>query len=157
MRDSPSYWSVSNLELSHAGQGISVNYTSAGHEGLRFTNLYVHDVDKITFGQPQQSDFAIYTSGAITISATAGSFTLSPGQYYLRDVVIDGVEGYKTSPVAITGLTPDGLNVGTSDDGAIQDVVIKNSYFHVSTGAYGFQSVTNLKIISTWSEADSSC
>jgi hypothetical protein len=46
------YWIVRNLELSDAGHGVTVFYDGSNHNGLTFSGLYIHDVNKIYHGFP---------------------------------------------------------------------------------------------------------
>ncbi len=145
MRDSPSYWTVQNLELSHAGDGIRVNFTSPGHEGLRFRNLYIHDINAIVEGSPGQSDYGIYWSTAITL----GSNGFNPGTgYVVRDVVIENVETAFTTPISFQGPNYDNI-LGCGDPPSAQpDITIRNNYFHDAIGNLSFQCTSNLRFIS---------
>jgi len=42
--NNPSYWQVSNLEISHAEQGPNFIFSSLGHQGIRVNGLYIHDM-----------------------------------------------------------------------------------------------------------------
>ncbi|MBB6672251.1 hypothetical protein [Cohnella nanjingensis] len=46
----PSYWDVRNLEVSNAGVGVYVLFSTLMHEGLNFNNIYVHDIRGVWAG-----------------------------------------------------------------------------------------------------------
>ena len=49
MINDASYWSISNLEVSNAAEGIVMHYTTAGHAGITFNNCYFHDIYGIQY------------------------------------------------------------------------------------------------------------
>ncbi|HLV97963.1 MAG TPA: right-handed parallel beta-helix repeat-containing protein [Ktedonobacterales bacterium] len=93
----PNYWSINDLELSNAGMGIIANYTTLGNQGLRFNNLYIHDISGIAHASPQQSDFpSIYNSAAITVGVLETGSNIpsipSANQWVVKDIQITNTE-----------------------------------------------------------------
>lgn len=127
----PDYWSFSNLELSYAGEGIVVDYTTLGHQGLSFKNIYAHDINTIFHGAPQQTDFPnAYNSSAITI----GTDTATPtsGQWAIKGITIDGLNATNTQGIYVDnggGLQTVGA-YSQYPPNTVQNLVLKNSWLH---------------------------
>lgn len=84
----PDYWHIQDLELSHAGNGVLIEYTTLGHNGLDIHGLNAHDLNGIFDGAPAQSDYPdLQNSAAVTISA-AGAPVTSAGQVVLNNATI---------------------------------------------------------------------
>jgi hypothetical protein len=127
----PDYFSLANLEISNAGEGILIDYTSLGHAGLQFRNIYVHDVSTTMDRKPLQSDYpGIQNSAAITIGADVASPSAS--QWVVKDITVDGLEAESTQGVYVLCggglLTP--VDYSTFPPSSVRNVVVKNSYFH---------------------------
>lgn len=127
----PDYWSFSNLEISHAGEGILIDYTSLGHAGLNFSDLYVHDVNTTMDRNPRQTDYpGIQNSAAITIGADVAAPTTS--QWIVKDITVDGLEAQNTQGVYV--LCGGGLLTATDYSSfpphSVRNVIVKNGYFH---------------------------
>ncbi len=95
MPSNPNFWSLRNLELSNAGMGIILKFTRLGNQGLRFENLYIHDIDSVVNGSPAQSDFPIGNSSSIWMDMS-GSPTPTSTQGVISDVEILSVKTFKT-------------------------------------------------------------
>ena len=108
-----SYWHIHDLEVGCAGIGILAYYTTPGHEGLRFEDIYVHDCYGIHVGwfpadgaarQHGLKDRCGLSSG---IWITCEPMELEPGAYVLQDVVLDRIEGYHNADsVALSPTSP---------------------------------------------------
>ncbi|GCE31868.1 hypothetical protein KDA_73520 [Dictyobacter alpinus] len=129
----PSYWSVNNLELGSAGTGILVYYSTLSHQGLRFSNIYVHDIRGIHQGNTTsgQND-RIWNSAGIEIT---GSVTFTSSQYALQDIKLDAIEGTHNQD----SISFDWFNGITSSDGGdghnlVQNVTLSNLYLHDDNG-----------------------
>lgn len=86
----PDYWHIQDLELSNAGEGLLVEYTSLGHHSLDIEGLYAHDLSGIFDATPRQADYPdLQNSTAITISA-GGAPTPSSGQTVLSGLTVRG-------------------------------------------------------------------
>lgn len=140
----PSYWNVRNLEIANAGNGIRVEYTTLGNEGLRFENLYIHDINLIVNGSPTTSDGVFYSTGILFIGDSSVFPTSS--QWVARDIVISNSEiGYTTSPVTFFHVDSDGTHYPYS----FRDVRFKNLYIHDAKGPVSLTDLTNFKMISS--------
>jgi hypothetical protein len=140
------YWSFNNLDISHATLGIGVKYTSLGHNGLSFNNIYVHDNAGDLFGQGSTSP------------------TNWPNLHYSTGIYVTevGVSDPGTGASVIDGITMSNIEAFNTDDpvdlscgfvsnawspNCVKDVLIKNSYFHYSGACPLFQNITNLTFL----------
>lgn len=108
-----SYWHIHDLEVGHAGVGILAFYTTPGHQGLRFEDIFVHHCYGIHVSwfpadgaarQEGQKDRCGLSSG---IWITCEPMELDEGEYVLRDVVMDRIEGtYNADSVAFSPNSP---------------------------------------------------
>ncbi|MFD0716085.1 OmpL47-type beta-barrel domain-containing protein [Paenibacillus sp. GCM10027626] len=138
----PSYWLIQDLEISHAGSGIYVYYTTIGHNGLYFNNIFVHDITGIHQSShggmydsgPSGPADRIWNSGGIQIT---GTVTLtSPSQYVLRTLRLDNIEGtHNLNSISLDfdnggqwGVTLSGG--ATASANILQDVIINHAYLH---------------------------
>jgi hypothetical protein len=84
----PDYWNIQDLELTNAGMGLLIPYTTQGHQGLNIRRLWAHDLTGLF---NQRGDVADYpdtqNSSAITITA-AGAPLTSSGQTVVSDISI---------------------------------------------------------------------
>lgn len=137
----PSYWNVHDLEISNAGSGIFVYFDTIGHEGLYFSNIYVHDITGIhqsslgnayTTGASGPAD-RIWNSGGIQVT---GTVTLtSSTQYVLRTLRLDGIEGTNNLDSISLDFDNGGsygvtLSGGAVGQNLLQDVIINHAYLH---------------------------
>lgn len=125
------YWSFSNLEISHAGEGILVDYTTLGHSGLSFDDIYAHDITAIAHRSPQQTDFPnIWNSAAITI----GTDTATPdsSQWAISGITIEGLDATNTQGLYVDNGGPllTVSDYSSYPPNTIQDLVLKNSWLH---------------------------
>lgn len=125
------YWSFSNLEISHAGEGVLVDYTTLGHSGLSFTNISAHDITAIAHRSPQQTDFPnIWNSAAITI----GTDTPTPNssQWAISGITIDGLNATNTQALYVDNGGPlrTVSDYSSYPPNTIQNLVLKNSWLH---------------------------
>ncbi|QGQ98975.1 hypothetical protein EHS13_30900 [Paenibacillus psychroresistens] len=130
--NNPSYWQVSDLEVGNAGTGILVHYDTKFHDGLRFSNLYLHHNSGITRGDTASGAADhIYFSSGIVFTGNIGA--LGSSEYVLRDVILDTIEGTKN----INSISFNWNNSGSVTSNqhlTTQDVVIKNIYLHDDDG-----------------------
>ena len=92
----PSYWNITNLEVGNAGAGILVYFTTLGHQGLHFQNIFVHDNNG--FGnQSQGFDLQCGQTDRMLMSAgidfTGNLPSFSSSDYVLQNVSMLDVEG----------------------------------------------------------------
>jgi Right handed beta helix region len=97
----PDYWHIQNLELTNAGEGLVVEYTSLGHHSLDIEGLYAHDLSGILDATPRQADYPdLQNSTAITISA-GGAPTPTSGQTVLAGLTVRGNTVHNTAGVYV--------------------------------------------------------
>jgi len=134
----PSYWHIHDLEVGNAGIGILVYYDTPGHEGLRLEDIYVHDCYGINVGwfpaegaarKQAEKDLCGLSSG---IWITCEPMDLAPGEYVMRDIVLDRIEGtYNADSVAIS---PNSKVFGGHSEGRVsypmRDIVLNHLNFH---------------------------
>ncbi|WP_157487573.1 hypothetical protein [Leifsonia sp. Root112D2] len=137
------YWSFSHLEVSNAASGILAFYDTTGHNGLSFTDIYVHDIKGVIYyaangtGDKVASAVADNVRNSSGIQITGKHTTFSASDYFIRGVRMDNISGdHNLNTVGI-----DMLGVGeqiTSNVGGsggaganmVQDVVINHLASH---------------------------
>lgn len=146
----PDYWRVQDLELSNAGEGIFINYTSTGHTGLDFERIYAHDIQTIFHGSPTQADDPrLYNSSAITIDI-GGAPSPSAASSTVSNVTIRQLEAYHTAAIYLVG-TAAGAAYPTQPSSAISNVSVSEVYSHQSAApALAFEPVSNLHFVSNY-------
>jgi|GEM_PF-801393 len=93
----PDYWRIQDLEISYAGTGILVGFTSSGHEGLEFKNIYVHHIKGIHQGSgsgfnDSTGDY-IWNSAGIELTVKHG-YTENPWNGpVINNVLFDYIKG----------------------------------------------------------------
>lgn len=149
----PSFWSLNNLEISDAGAGIVVYYTTNLHNTLQFNNIYTHDIKGVFAGFPAQSDLpGMYHSAGILIT---GNVPVTSSDYAVQNVTATNLEGYNNNDdFDISGFNynPGGQQGFLSEvlgHHSVQNVVIKNSYFHGGLSGENFDNIQHVTIIDT--------
>lgn len=142
-----SFWDIGNLELGNGGQGLMLYYTTLNNEGIYIHDMFVHDFKGIwrskayyaptyeledTVGTTLAYNDRIGVSSGIYVNTSHLNF--NPGQYALKNVYIDNIEGTDNhdSLVFQSGSgTP-----SSSDDGhsLYQNVVFNHLNFHDDWG-----------------------
>lgn len=182
--NNPSYWNVSNLEIGNAGVGILVWYSTLFHEGLTFSNIFVHDIYGIHQGNyptPAEADNAncdrtngVWNSGGIHFTGDVANLDLTATQYLVRDVVIDDLTGTQNQSTLQfdfcngDSFEPNGIE-GTN---LVQDVTVNRLYSFNNDGPPGspapgttkgcdegarFVNVSNLVILNSRFINDAAC
>ncbi len=126
----PSYWSINNLEVAHAGTGILVYYTTTDHAGLRFSNLYLHHI----YGIHEQTNNPdnIFDSSGLEFT---GNVTISASNpIVVQDIAINGVEGtHNQDSVAFDWNNGGAVHVsgsGVTGSQAVQNVTLQGLNLH---------------------------
>lgn len=84
----PDYWNIQDLELTNAGMGLLIPYTTQGHTGLNIRRLWAHNLTGLFNERGGVADYPdTQNSTAITITA-AGAPLTSSGQTVLSNVSI---------------------------------------------------------------------
>ena len=137
------YWSFSHLEVSNAASGILAYYDTLGHNGLRFTDIYAHDIKGLIFftdgvvDKPVPSALADNVRNSSGIQITGKYTTFSSTDYFLKGVRMDDITG--THNLNTIGIDMLGQmqqvesNVGGSGGAGanmVQDVVINHLASH---------------------------
>lgn len=154
----PSYWNISNVEVSNAGVGIFLYYSTLSHEGLNFNNIYVHDIRGVWAGHttaypgPLDSSHAydpaaqgdgVFMSAGILLTADA-SISFTDSQYAARNINFTAIEG--THNVDSISLDPwnglDSTTAGSNGNSFFQNITMKDLYLHDDDGhaAAAYQS-----------------
>lgn len=146
----PDYWRVQDVELSTAGEGILVNYTTTGHQGLDFERVYAHDIQTIFHGSPAQSDDPrLYNSAAITVDI-GGAPSPSAGSSVISGITIRNLEATNTAAIYLVG-TATGASYPTQPASAISDVFVSEVYAHASKAPFfAFEPTSNLHFVSSY-------
>jgi hypothetical protein len=142
MPNNPNFWNIRNLELSNAGMGIILKFTTLGNEGLKFENLYIHDIDLIVNGSPAQTDFPIGNSASIWMDMSATAMPTAT-QGVLKNIEILSVKTVKTIGPQIGGGVP---NLTT----AVYDLTIKNCSFGEAKLGWAFIHAKNVLVMDTF-------
>jgi hypothetical protein len=137
------YWSFSHLEVANAASGILAFYDTPGHNGLSFTDIYVHDIKGVIYyaadgtGAELPSALADNVRNSSGIQITGEHGTFSSSDYFIRGVRMDQISGeHNLNTIGIDMLDP-GEQV-TSDVGGsggaganmVQNVVIDHLASH---------------------------
>jgi hypothetical protein len=137
------YWSFSHLEVAHAASGILAYYDTTGHNGLSFTDIYVHDIKGLIFFTNGSSSTQVPSAIADNVRNSSGIqitgkyTTFSSSDYFLKGVRMDEISGdHNLNTVGIDMLGPGDQvqsNVGGSGGAGanmVQDVVIDHLASH---------------------------
>ncbi|MFF1572535.1 hypothetical protein ACFVWR_07280 [Leifsonia sp. NPDC058292] len=137
------YWSFSHLEVAHAASGILAFYDTTGHNGLSFTDVYVHDIKGLIFftngstNSQVPSAIADNVRNSSGIQITGKYTTFSASDYFLKGVRMDEISGdHNLNTIGIDMLGPmEQLqsNVGGSGGAGanmVQNVVIDHLTSH---------------------------
>jgi len=129
----PSHWIIENLEIGSAGSGVVVNFSTEGHEGLTFKNLFFHDIRGIHQGSRSGNDAtgdAVWNSAGIEITSKTFDDSNSAGSYIVKDVLFEDIEGMRNlDTISIDWFngtyssTPPGYK-------AAENIVMRNLNFH---------------------------
>jgi hypothetical protein len=93
------YWSFSHLEVANAASGILAFYDTTGHNGLSFTDIYVHDINGVIYyedngaGDKVPSAVADNVRNSSGIQITGKHTTFSASDYFIRGVRMDQISG----------------------------------------------------------------
>ena len=142
MPTNPNFWNIRNLELSNAGMGIILKFTALGNQGLRFENLYIHDIDLVVNGSPAQSDFPIGNSSSIWMDMSSSPVPTST-QGVISDVEILSVKTFKTLGPQIGWGFPNKTT-------AVYNLTIKNCSFGEAKLGWAFIHTKNVLIMDTF-------
>lgn len=137
------YWSFSHLEVANAASGILAFYDTTGHNGLSFTDIYVHDINGVIYykanntGGQVPSAIADNVRNSSGIQITGKHTTFSTSDYFIRGVRMVDISGdHNLNTVGIDMLGPGEQvtsNVGGSGGAGanmVQNVVINHLSSH---------------------------
>jgi len=148
------YWDIRDLEVSRAGAGIVIYFSTLGHKGFTFENLYVHDfrgiwvgftttvipreIERGPFDPNAQADGIIMSSGIIF----TGDNTLTPEeatQYLAREITMSNIEGtHNVDSITFDAFRwpADTVNLGAA---WFKDILLRNLYLHDDDGDNVFE------------------
>ncbi|MFD2327796.1 right-handed parallel beta-helix repeat-containing protein [Cohnella sp. GCM10020058] len=92
----PSYWTIGGLEIGRAGAGIVVSFSTAGHEGLVFKDLYLHDIKGIHQGSRSGNDVtgdAVWNSAGIEFTSKTFDDSHGASAPIVKNVLFEDIEG----------------------------------------------------------------
>ncbi|WP_309620197.1 carbohydrate binding domain-containing protein [Salinibacterium sp.] len=137
----PSYWVVSDLEFSHAANGLTATFTSGGHAGLRINNLYVHDLRGCFLAQPAGCSW-MSTGIALTTAVVTGPSDAP----LLTDLEIRNNRFIDVGE-AVQVWAPDASKAHTYTNVVIKDNIAQN----IEGNAWDVKAITNLRFIDNYS------
>jgi hypothetical protein len=137
------YWSFSHLEVANAASGILAYYDTTGHNGLNFTDVYVHDINGLIYYTNGSSNTQVPSAIADNVRNSSGiqitgkHTTFSSSDYFIRGVRMDQISGdHNLNTIGIDMLGPNEQvesNVGGSGGAGanmVQNVVIDHLASH---------------------------
>ncbi|TXN29494.1 hypothetical protein [Lacisediminihabitans profunda] len=137
------YWSFSHLEVANAASGILAYYDTTGHNGLNFTDIYVHNINGLIYytngstSTQVPSAIADNVRNSSGIQITGKYTTFSSTDYFLSGVRMDQISGdHNLNTIGIDMLAPNDQvqsNVGNSGGAGanmVQNVVIDHLASH---------------------------
>ncbi len=170
----PSYWNISDLEIGNAGDGILVHYTTTMHEGLHFSNIYVHNITGIAGGSQSGTGGSstcattddIWNSGGITITGPTSLSIPAPG-YAVRNVTFDSIEGtHNFNSVSIDWCTAQFFAKTADIHNFTQNVTLNHLYLHDDDGggvagdcgeSLGLRGVQNVLLMNSNLRNEAAC
>jgi hypothetical protein len=158
--DNPDYWQISDIEICGTGAGIVSYFSTNGHTGLRFNNIYTHDNDIIHNADPcswhAEPDLpGMYHGAAILLT---GNVPVTENSYAISDVTVSHLESnHDSDPIDIAGFNPDApvgctsLGFLTRDLGhhAAGNLQLDHAYLHNAKGAPNFDNLEHLRVLDT--------
>jgi hypothetical protein len=149
----PSDWNVQDLEVSNAGAGIVAFYTTNLHEGLNFTRLYIHDIRGVFAASPGQNDLpGMYHSAGLLIT---GNVPVTASDYAVQNVNVSNIEGANDNDdFDISGFNyspggQQGFLTTVLGHHSVQNVTLKNAYFHGAQSGENFDDLQHMTILDT--------
>jgi hypothetical protein len=141
MESNPSYWNISNLEICNANEGLDIGYTTFGNNGLKISNLYIHDIDLDINGIPSGTGSVYYSTG---INIYGGSTLPNSSQYVCSGIEISDCEiAFTTAPWDF-GQIVSNNQVPYS----FQNVFVHDNYIHDARGPTAMRDMTNGHLVS---------
>lgn len=148
----PSYWRVSNLNITGAGVGIYIYYSTLFHHDLSFNNLYLHDINGVN---PQTSTgITCTTIPGVFMSAgiyMTGDVSFGPAQYALKGVTVNQIQGtHNQDSISFDWCNGAGATDGSAGSNLVQDVVLSHLYLHDDGGpapAGSFGCADSLRLV----------
>jgi hypothetical protein len=139
------YWNVQNLEIENAGMGIVFWYNTLNHQGLNFTNLYIHDINgynAVYLSQPADLP-GLFDSVGLYISGNPPKPTST--QWVVKNITMTDITATSaTDAVDISGM---GGLISTWPNTTVQNVSINNANWYSSWGCPNFDNISNLTIL----------
>jgi hypothetical protein len=138
------YWNVQHLEIENAGMGIVFWYDTLGHQGLNFSDLYIHDiVGYYAVYQSPPSDLpGLYDSVGLYISGNPTQPTSS--QWVVKNIAMTDITA--TADVDTVDISGMGGFLDTWPNTTVQNVTIDNANWHDNWGCPNFDNISNVII-----------
>ena len=107
----PDYWTVRNLEFGYAQFGVMTKFTTLGHQGLIFENLYIHDL--------------VGNLDGLALDFRAGEAPVpNSSQWVVKDVTVSNVAIQNTNSYGLVFHTNDTGPANTYQNITIRDNVL---------------------------------
>lgn len=138
------YWNVEDLEIEDAGMGIVFWYDTLGHQGLSFSDLYIHDIAgyNAVYQSPPSDLPGLYDSAGIYISGDPPQPTST--QWVVKNITMTGVTA--TSDVDAVDISGMGGFLTTWPNTTVQNVAINNVNWSNNWGCPNFDNISNVTI-----------
>jgi hypothetical protein len=145
----PDYWKVQDLEVSNAGMGIIVNYTTLGHQGLQFSDIYAHDINAIFHSSPAQTDYSsIQNSAGIIIGGLNAPPVPTASQWVVKNITVTNYRTNNTNPFYIWTMQSGGL-YSTYPVNSVQNVTVQDSSFtNMPAPGFATEAAENINFFS---------
>ncbi|TFC50494.1 right-handed parallel beta-helix repeat-containing protein [Cryobacterium shii] len=146
----PDYWHIQDLELTNAGMGLLIPFTSLGHTGLDVHGLWAHDLFGIFNGRGEVADYPdTQNSSAITITA-AGVPTTSLGQNVLSNISIRDNRTQNTSGVYLMA-DPGFTGTPSYAPSTFSNIDVTNNRFEEAKAPMiAIEASSNVKFVGNW-------
>jgi hypothetical protein len=139
------YVSIRDLEITNVGLGIVAYYATRGHQGLRITDVYAHDIGGIFHGAPRFPD-APWVWNSTAVEITGPDSPQGATDWLVRDITLDGLVTRDSGVTNITNPTGPGIFPPNAPLN-VRDVVIKNGDFaDIPTPAVTIAGATNVRV-----------
>ncbi|MFD2331645.1 hypothetical protein ACFSR7_20515 [Cohnella sp. GCM10020058] len=161
----PSYWQVSDLEVGNAGNGILVYFDTKSHQGLKFSNLYLHHNAGIDRGNTASSlaDHIYFSAG---INFTGHFTSMASNEYAVKDITMNDIEGTHNNNTINFDWENGSAPGSWPAPQTAQNIHMYNLYMHDDDGAgrstscsnsLGLIDVSNVKIINANLNNEAAC
>lgn len=123
-----SHWSIGDLEISNYGTGILFYYTTPGHDGIKLSNIFVHHINGIVKGIPQDPYNINFSSGIYFTAKT--KISVPNNQFIIKNITMDHIEGSRNQD----SIAIDWNNGTIGPSRGATNVIMNHLYLHDDNG-----------------------